>query len=200
MVNYTLAGCGEVPLSPCHWNFPSTVTLKYFWTRTCKHNFWSLFCKSHFFVTKLSTNSTEVKFSPRSFVLCSFERSWVVVSPLRIIPFRQHGGTHNNLFYHKLRTGYFIIKQVFWKKQYFQKNCEKPFVGEHDHFKGEGASGDKNQCNLFCRKSGFEYFSFDDFFKKKKTTIFSKITAKNNFRVARPFLKEWGVGGVPPPN
>ncbi len=49
-----------------------------------------LFCKSLFFVTKLSTNSIEVRFLPRAFILGSFERSWAVVSPLCITPFRQY--------------------------------------------------------------------------------------------------------------
>ncbi len=57
------------------------------------------------------------------------------------------------------------------------KNCEKPFVGGCDHFEGKWASGYKNQYNLFCRKWGFKYFSFNNFLKKK--TIFSKITEKN---------------------
>ncbi len=51
------------------------------------------------------------------------------------------------------------------------KNCEKPFVGGHDHFE-KGACGDKNQYNLSCKKWGFQYFSFD-FFQKKKTPKFS---------------------------
>ncbi len=46
------------------------------------------------------------------------------------------------------------------------KNCEKTFVGEHDHFEGKGVSGDKNQYNLFCGKWGFENFSFNNFFEK----------------------------------
>ncbi len=60
------------------------------------------------------------------------------------------------------------------------KNCEKPFVGEHGHFEGKGMTSDKNQHKLFCKKWGFEYFSYNNL-KKKTTTIFSKITAKNNF-------------------
>ncbi len=55
--------------------------------------------------------------------------------------------------------GCFIIQQVFLKN---------PFVGGHDRFEGKGASGDKNQYNLFCRHPGFEYFSFKIFFSKKK--------------------------------
>ncbi len=47
-------------------------------------------------------------------------------------------------------------------------------MGGHNHFEGKGMSGDKNQYNIFCMIRGFEYFSFDNFFKKK--TIFSKIT------------------------
>ncbi len=39
------------------------------------------------------------------------------------------------------------------------ENCEKSFIGGHDHFKWKGVSGDKNQYKLFCKKWGFEYFS-----------------------------------------
>ncbi len=57
-----------------------------------------------------------------------------------------------NLLYYKLSTGYFIIKQVFRKEpSIFLKNGEKPFVGGHYRFEGKGASGNKNQCNLFGR-------------------------------------------------
>ncbi len=48
------------------------------------------------------------------------------------------------------------------------KNCEKPFVGGHNHFEGKGASGDKNQYELFCKKWGFKYFSYNIFSKEKK--------------------------------
>ncbi len=35
----------------------------------------------------------------------------------------------------------------------------------HDDFKGKGASDNENQYNLFCRKQGFEYFLFNNFFE-----------------------------------
>ncbi len=53
-----------------------------------------------------------------------------------------------------------------------------------------GASDEKNQYNLFCIHWSFEYFSFNNFFKKK-TTIFSRITVKKFFWVHDLF---WGNG------
>ncbi len=41
-----------------------------------------------------------------------------------------------------------------------------PFVGGHDRFEEVGASGEKNEYNLFCRQWGFKYFSFDIFLEK----------------------------------
>ncbi len=61
-----------------------------------------------------------------------------------------------------------------------EKTAKNPFMGGHDCFEGRGESGDKNQYNLFGRHRGFKYLSFDNFFEKK-TTILSKITAKNYF-------------------
>ncbi len=76
-------------------------------------------------------------------------------------------------------------KTSFSKQAVFlEKTAKNPFVGGHNRFEGRGASGDKNQCNLFCRHRRFEYFSIDNFFEK---TIFSKIKAKNYF---------FWVGGV----
>ncbi len=53
-------------------------------------------------------------------------------------------------------------------------------MGGHDHFEGKEESGDENQYKLFGKKLGFEYFSCNNFFKKKKK-IFFKLTPKNNF-------------------
>ncbi len=45
---------------------------------------------------------------------------------------------------------------------------EHHFVGGHEHFERKAVSGDKNQYKLFCKKRGFEYFSYNNFFKKKQ--------------------------------
>ncbi len=85
-----------------------------------------------------------------------------------------------------LRTK-FILHKIFFQMsilssrktradvlQFMLKNCKKPFVRGHDHFEGKGVSGDKNQFNLFCRKWGIEYFSFNNFFKQKKNNFYPK--------------------------
>ncbi len=59
-----------------------------------------------------------------------------------------------------------------------------------DHFEKKGASCNESQYNIFCKKWVFEYFLFNNFLEK---TIFSKITAKNNFWKAWPLLREIGV-------
>ncbi len=72
------------------------------------------------------------------------------------------------------------------------KFCENPFVGVHGHFDGKVASGDKNQYNLFCRKWGFEYFSFNNFFKKRKNNIIQNNSEKKCLGVWL-FFREQGV-------
>ncbi len=60
----------------------------------------------------------------------------------------------------------FYYRTSFSKKVFLEKTAKNLFVGGHDHFEGRGASGDKNQYNLFCRHRRFEYFSFNNFFEK----------------------------------
>ncbi len=62
----------------------------------------------------------------------------------------------------------FYYKTSFSKKaEFLEKTAKNPFVGGHDCFEGKGASGDKNQYNLFGRHQRFEYFSFNNLFEKK---------------------------------
>ncbi len=71
----------------------------------------------------------------------------------------------------------FYYKTNFSKKSnIFGENCEKPFVGGHDRFAGRRTPGDKNQCNLFCRRRRFEYFLSNNFFEKNN--IFQSISEK----------------------
>ncbi len=85
----------------------------------------------------------------------------------------------SNVFSENLMRMKFILHKIFFQMSILSssatswmffnlhwKNCEKPFAGEHNHFEEKGASGDKNQYNLFCRKWGFDYFSFKNFFEK----------------------------------
>ncbi len=111
----------------------------------------------------------------------------------------------SNVFDENFMRTKFILHKIFFQMSILSssktswmfsnlrwKNCEKSLVGGHDHFEGKGASGDKNQYKLFCKKWGFEYFLHSNFFKK---TIFSKITAKNNiWGGGRPFFRKWSVG------
>ncbi len=64
----------------------------------------------------------------------------------------------------------FYYTTSFSKKAVFlEKTAKTPFVGVggHDCFEGRGASGDKNQYNLFCwHQQRSEYFSFNNFFEK----------------------------------
>ncbi len=77
----------------------------------------------------------------------------------------------------------FHYKTSFLKKAVLsEKTAKNPFVEGRDRFEWRGTSDDKNQLHLFCTHRRFEYFSFNYFFEKK-TTIFSKITAKNYFWV-----------------
>ncbi len=74
-----------------------------------------------------------------------------------------------NLFYHELGTKHVIIKLIIFSKEaVFPEKTGKPFVWGHDHFEVKGASGDKNQYKIFCRKRGFKHFSFNKFFEKKQ--------------------------------
>ncbi len=103
-----------------------------------------------------------------------------------------------------IRTKFILHKLFFWMRIlssrktsccsliYVEKILKTHFMGGYDHFKEKKLSGDKKQYKLFCKKWGFEYFSYNNFSKRK--TIFSKITMKNNFWEAWPFLREWGVG------
>ncbi len=72
----------------------------------------------------------------------------------------------------------FYYETHFSKKAVFlKKTAKNPFVGGHDPSEGKGASGDKNQCNLFCRHRRSEYFSFNNFFEKKNN-IFQNNSEK----------------------
>ncbi len=63
----------------------------------------------------------------------------------------------------------FYYKTSFSKKAIFsEKTVKNQFVGGHDRFEEREASADKNQYNLFYRHCGLEYFSFNNFFEKKK--------------------------------
>ncbi len=97
----------------------------------------------------------------------------------------------------------FILRKIFFQmsilsnrrtlRMFFNlcwKNCEKSSVGGHDHFEGEGVPSIKNKYKFFCEKWCFEYFSYNNFFKKKNT-IFSKITVENNFWGHDHFSGNW---------
>ncbi len=55
---------------------------------------------------------------------------------------------------------------------FLEKIAKNPFVEGHDRFEGRGASGDRNQYNLYCRHRRFKYFSFNNFLEEKKKNIF----------------------------
>ncbi len=86
----------------------------------------------------------------------------------------------------------FYYRTIFSKKAVFlEKMAKNPFVGGRGHYEGRGASGDKNQYNLFCRHRRSKYFSSNNFFKKN--IIFQNISEKLFLGVS-PFLRERGVG------
>ncbi len=63
----------------------------------------------------------------------------------------------------------FYYRTSFSKKAIFlEETAKNLFVGGHDRFEGRGASGDKNQYNLFCRYRRFEYFLSNNFLPKKQ--------------------------------
>ncbi len=131
---------------------------------------------------------------------------------IRVTVLKNNGFLHsfcnfskNNAFGENFIRTKFILCKIFFRMSIFSsrktlrmffnfcwKNCEKTFVGGCDYFEGKGLYGYKNQCKLFCKEWGFDYFSYNKF--KKKKTIFFKITVKNNFWRARPFFREWDVG------
>ncbi len=63
----------------------------------------------------------------------------------------------------------FYYKTSFSKKAVsLEKTAKNLFVEGHDRFEGGGASGDKNQYNLFCRHRRFESFFILQLFLKKQ--------------------------------
>ncbi len=82
-------------------------------------------------------------------------------------------------------TNVLLLNKFFEKSNIFGKKCENPFVGGYTILRG-GASGDKNQYNIFCMQWGFKYFWFNNFFSKEKP-IFSIIRTKNYFWWANHF-------------
>ncbi len=71
----------------------------------------------------------------------------------------------------------FYYRTSFSKKAVFlEETAKNPFMEGHDLFEGRGASGDKNQYNIFCRYRRFEYFLSNNFFEK--TNIFQNICEK----------------------
>ncbi len=90
-----------------------------------------------------------------------------------------------------VRTKFILHKIFFWMsvlssrktlRMSFNlcwKNCEKPFVGEHDHFVEKGCLATKINVHFLVKKEIWNIFRVTIFSKKNKT-IFSKITAKNN--------------------
>ncbi len=91
---YTLTGCRSVPLSSCHWNIPLTVTLRYFWTRTCMHNFQIVFLRKLLFCNQTFNwfyRGVIFTYSLRFGLI--FERSWAAVTSPTDRPFN-HGGMH----------------------------------------------------------------------------------------------------------
>ncbi len=82
----------------------------------------------------------------------------------------------NIIFFHKLETGYFIIKQVFRKELYFQgKNCGKSFVGEYDVLMRRGRLATKINMTSFVGNQFLNIFYLTIFLKK---SVFSKIPQK----------------------
>ncbi len=60
----------------------------------------------------------------------------------------------------------FYYKTNFLKKAVFLEKMRKIIFGRTYRFEGREVSGDKNQYSLFRMQWGFEYFSFNSFFKK----------------------------------
>ncbi len=71
----------------------------------------------------------------------------------------------------------------------YWKNCEKPFVGVHDLFERKRSWATKININFFVKNEVSNIFHITIF--SKKITIFSKITAKNNFCRAWHFSRNW---------
>ncbi len=80
------------------------------------------------------------------------------------------------------------------KTQHFLKKLWKTIYGSTWLFWEEGTSSGKNQYNLFCRKWGFKYFSFGNFFKKKKH-IFQNNCEKLFLGKRDHFVGKIGVEG-----
>ncbi len=77
-------------------------------------------------------------------------------------------------------------------KQHKQHEITHTHMSHFTHF-----SHLTNFSQIVCsrlEKCEFENFSFNNFFKKKKQTIFSKITSKNNFMGHDLFWGKRGVG------
>ncbi len=81
----------------------------------------------------------------------------------------------------------------YYKTSFSGKTAKNPFVGGHDRLKGRGGVWrQKSTQPFFAGIEVLNIFNLTIFLKK---TIFSEITAKNYFWKARPFFREWGVGG-----
>ncbi len=81
------------------------------------------------------------------------------------------------------QTSILLSRKTLWMLlNLCRKNCEKPFS---DQFEGRVVSNEKNQYKFFLRNEVLNIFC---------VTIFSKMTAKNNFWGTWPFFREWGVG------
>ncbi len=78
--------------------------------------------------------------------------------------------------YHKFNNGYFIIKQVFRKNQYFLK---KHLSEDVTILRERGLLATKFNVTFFGGNEVLNIFHATIFTKKKKQ--FSKITLKNNF-------------------
>ncbi len=57
-----------------------------------------------------------------------------------------------------------LTKKKKKKKVYFLRNWQKTVSGALVSFEGKGASGDKNEYNLFYQKLNAEYFYVNNFF------------------------------------
>ncbi len=86
----------------------------------------------------------------------------------------------------------FYYKTRFSKKKavFLEKTAKNLFVGGHDRFEGRGRLATKINITIFVGIALLNIFHLTTFSEK---TIFFKITAKNYFWWAWPFLREQGV-------